>query len=89
MIHSLAGGKLKDLEYADFVKVSFEYSGEKKLGWYITDLIDLSIGDRVIIPYGFPCMEVEGFVEKIERNVSSQVSPIPIKRAKFIIKKVV
>ena len=88
MIHSLAGGKLKDLEYADFVKVCFEYLGEKKLGWYITDLIDIAVGDHVIIPYGYPSVEIEGTIEKIERNLSSQVSPIPIKRAKHIIRKV-
>lgn len=87
MIHSLAGGKIKDLEFADFVKVKFDYLGETKLGWYITDIIDLAINDKVIIPYGYANIELAGQVEKIERNVSSQVAPIPIKRAKYIIKK--
>lgn len=88
MIHSLAGGKLKDLDYADFVKVKFEYLGEEKIGWYITDIIDLKIGDTVLIPYGFPATELHGIVQKIERNLSSQVAPIPIKRTKCIIKKI-
>ena len=87
MIHSLAGGKLKDLDYADFVKVKFEYSGEEKIGWFVTDIIDINIGDTVIIPYGFPVVEIRGIVQKIERNLSSQVAPVPIKRAKYIIKK--
>jgi len=87
MIHSLAGGKIKDLEYADFVKVRFDYLGESKVGWYTTDLIDLNLGDKVAVPYGSPATEVVGTVEKIERNLSSQLSPIPIKRARKIIKK--
>lgn len=64
MIHSLAGGKLKDLDYADFVKVKFEYSGEGKIGWFVTDIIDINIGDTVIIPYGFPEVEIRGIVQK-------------------------
>lgn len=87
MIHSLAGGKIKDLEYADFVKVRFEYQGDNKVGWYITDIFDLNIGDKVVVPYGYSAQEFVAIVKKIERNLSSQLSPIPIKRAKSIIKK--
>ncbi len=87
MIHSLAGGKIKDLEFADFVKVRFDYLGENKIGWYTTDILELKIGDKVVVPYGYPASELVGTVEKIERNLSSQLAPIPIKRAKNIIKK--
>lgn len=86
MIHSLAGGKIKDLEFADFVKVRFEYLGESRVGWFITDLFDLAVGDSVVVPYG-PHTEVQGVVEKIERNLSNQTAPLPLNRAKYIIKK--
>lgn len=87
MIHSLAGGKIKDLEFADFVKVRFEVAGEQKLGWYITDIVDLQVGSSVEIPYGYPPKQIIGTVQKIERNLSNQVAPVPIKRAKYITKK--
>jgi len=87
MIHSLAGGKIRYLEYADFVKVRFNNQDEIKVCWFLTDIIDLTTGDKVIVSTPTNS-EVVGVVEKIERNLSSQLAPIPIKRAKYIIKKI-
>mgnify|MGYP006916089930 CR=1 FL=1 len=86
MIHSLSGGFVRELEYADFVKVKI-LTGESvgMLFWYKTDLIDIKIGDKVeVLLKGQP---VEGEIVKIERNQSNQTAPIPIKRAQSIIKK--
>ncbi len=85
MIHSLAGGKIRELDYADFVKVKVDYMKEK-ICWYITDLLDLEIGDKVYVDFAGKKLEAE--VLLIKRNVSSQVAPVPIKRAKYIIGKI-
>ena len=88
MIHSLAGGKIKDLDFADFVKVEIlEGLDAGKIMWFITDIIELNVGDKVLVPVGFSNSPTVAKVLKIERNLSSQLSPIPIKRAKEIIKK--
>ena len=86
MIHSLAGGFLRELDYADFAKVEI-LSGDNtgKVFWYIFDILDLKVGDRVKVPLFNN--EEDGVVLKIERNLSAQVAPISIKRAKAILKK--
>lgn len=88
MIHSLAGGKLKDLDFADFAKVQLITDEPDKILWYITDILDLNIGDIVLVPVGINNALEQATVLKIERNVSSHVAPIPIKRAKLIYKKI-
>ena len=86
MIHSLAGGYLRELTYADFVKVEI-LSGASagKLFWYVTDLIDIKVGDRVEVPL-LNAVEV-GVVVKIERNLNNQTAPVSLKRAKAVIRK--
>ena len=88
MIHSLAGGKIKNLDFADFVKVEILKGLDAgKIMWFITDIFDLDINDKVLVPLGPNNSPTVAKVLKIERNLSSQLSPIPIKRAKEIIKK--
>lgn len=88
MIHSLAGGKIKDLDFADFAKVEIlDGETQGKISWYITNILDLNVGDTVLVPVGLNNTQTPAKVLKIERNLSSQVSPIPIKRAKEIIQK--
>ncbi len=86
MIHSLAGGFVKELDYADFVKVKIlDGEDEGKLFWYKTDLLDIRVGDRVEIKLKNQlCV---GEIVKIERNLNSQTAPIPIKRVQSIIRK--
>ncbi len=88
MIHSLAGGKLRDIEYADFVKVQIIDKDPPQIYWYTTDIIDLKIGDKVLVPYGANNILVEGVIQKIERNLNSQNAPMPIRRTKQIVKKI-
>ena len=88
MIHSLAGGKIKDLDFADFVKVEIlEGLDAGKIMWFITDILDLAANNNVLVPLGFGNTPTLAKVLKIERNLSSHVAPIPIKKAKMIIKK--
>ena len=86
MIHSLSGGFVRELEYADFVKVKIT-SGESagQMFWYKTDILYIAAGDMVKVP--LKGQVVEGEVVKLERNVSNQTAPIPIKRAQSVIQK--
>lgn len=79
MIHSLAGGVVKDPKYFDFAKV--EIDGEE-IFWYI-DPFGLEKGDYVTVPLGKKL--VEGKILRIDKHVSSQASPISVKRAKEIV----
>lgn len=83
MIHSLSGGVIREKKYFDFAKVRFD-SGE--IYWYISTFEDLKAGDRVLVPVGRNNEETEAFVIRIDKHISEQVSPIPAKRAKKIIK---
>lgn len=86
MIHSLAGGFVRELDYADFAKVEITSGGSAgKLFWYTFDIFDLKVGDRVEVPL-LNAIE-SGVVVKLERNLNNQTAPVPLKRAKPIIKK--
>ena len=85
MIHSLAGGNLGNEQYLDFALV--EIVDGKNVGkfWYKTKLRGLNIGDIVLVEFGRE--KVKAKVVRVDKNVSSFASPIPIKKAKEIIKK--
>lgn len=89
MIHSLAGGSIKDIAYNDFAKVQLT-SGENagKWFWYISEIKDLAVGDRVVVPISLQNTRQTGVVLQIVRQVSAYNSPVPTKRAKKIISKV-
>ena len=84
MIHSLSGGVMSDVQHVDFAKVEIEGEG---VFWYISKIDGLKEGDKVIVPFGRDGEKVTGKVLRIDKNVSSQVSPIPFKHAKYIIEK--
>jgi len=84
MIHSLSGGVMRDVQYVDFAKVEIEGEG---IFWYINNIDGLKEGDKVIVPFGKSGQKVVGKVLRIDKSVSSQVSPIPFKHAKHIIAK--
>lgn len=79
MIHSLSGGIVKGAKYNDFAKIEIPGEG---IFWYI-DPFGLSAGDCAIVPFGKKL--VEGEILRIDKHVSSQASPIPIKHAKEIV----
>ena len=83
MIHSLAGGKMRDMDIVDFAKVELS-TGE--IRWFITDILDLKVGDLVRVPRGQDLETAR--VIKIEKNVNAQCAPVPIKRALKIFSKV-
>lgn len=87
MIHSLAGGNIGKEIFSNFAFVEIiEGENVGKKYWYITKIIDLKSEDIVLVPYGISLVKAR--VIRVDKNVSSFSSPIPIKRAKQIIKKV-
>ena len=82
MIHSLAGGVIREKKYFDFAKVRFE-TGE--VYWYISPIENLKAGDTVLVPVGRENEPTVAYVLRIDKHVSEQVSPIPAKRAKKIL----
>ena len=84
MIHSCAGGVVKDKKYFDFAKVEILSTGEAK--WYICNLPLVCSGDIVVVPYGKDNKEEKAKVLRIDKNVSEQVSPVPAKHAKEILR---
>lgn len=89
MIHSEAGGKIRGESYYDFVKVEIlegEQSG--KHFWYIIENLDVQVGDLVLVSVGVVKMGTKAKVVQIDKNVSSFSSPISVKHAKFVLRKV-
>ena len=84
MIHSMSGGVIKDTGSYTFVKILFD--GEETPRWYISEF-DLDEGDRVTAP-DFNNRVAPATVVRVERNVSGQVTPVPVRRAKKIISKI-
>ncbi len=86
MIHSMAGGDIKNLRYADFVKVEIlegESVGSKFFYLSIDGVIE---GMVVLVPVGVNNVPTKAKVLRVDKNVNSQVSPVPIKCAKSVIK---
>ena len=85
MIHSMSGGVIRDAGSYTFVKILFD--GEETPRWYISEF-DLEEGDRVTAP-DINNRTAPATVVRVERNVSGQVTPVPVRRAKKIISKIV
>lgn len=89
MIHSLAGGSIRDISYLDFAKVEILEGVQKgSWFWYIADIPNLKALDEVMVPLGINNQKTRGKVLRIDYGVSSQNSPVPTKRAKKIISKI-
>lgn len=73
-------GKPGELKYC-----SVAISGEKTY-YYLTDDDTLSIGDRVIVPFGSDNSEKSGIIKEIEYYLPERV-PFPVEKTKTIIKK--
>ena len=84
MIHSLAGGSIRNIKINNFAKVEL-IEGLNKGGifWYITK-IDLAEGDIVLVPFGKFDALTKAEVLRVDKGVSSQCSPVPVSRAKYV-----
>lgn len=86
MIHSLSGGVLDGDGYHTIVKVDVDFRGEKRVGFYVCDEFRVAVGDKVIVETR-DGNAAEGEVLKVDKNVSEKCSPVPVKRALKILKK--
>ena len=86
MIHSLAGGKLRDKIIVDLVKVEFE-DRQGEYFWYISELKNLEKNDFVLAPFGILDEPKKAKVLDIKNDVKSDASPIRLKNAKKLYKK--
>lgn len=84
MIHSMSGGVLS--EYGSYMFVKVKFDDDEKPYWYVCDF-EVDEGDRVCAPFGAGGLGKPATVLRVEKNVSGQVSPIPIKRAKKLLRK--
>lgn len=89
MIHSLAGGSFRDKQVLDFAKVEILegiQKGDKY--WYILPDRSFSINDEVMVPLGRNNLKQRAVILRIDYSVMEGQTPVPIKLAKEIIRKV-
>ena len=86
MIHSMAGGNLKDYGVFDIVKVELLEGDIGKVIYVVSTFKDLKEGDIVLIPDNFNIEGVKAKVLRVDKKVHEQNFPIPIKRLKTILK---
>lgn len=87
MIHSLAGGKLREQQLFDFAKLEFE-NNPSQYFWYISEINDLRPNDYVLAPFG-PLDELQkAKVVRVDKNILGTSAPLPVKRMKKITKKI-
>lgn len=84
MIHSMSGGILKDPGSYTFVKIAFDDDPEKTPYWYVSDF-SVAAGDKVSAPRGRADMPARATVLRVEKNVSGQVTPVPLRSAKKLL----
>lgn len=88
MIHSLAGGELKENKCFDFAKVQILEGMQKDaLLWYVCNLANVKQDDIVIVPIGKNNFLVKAKIIRIDKNVNQQCAPVRINLAKEILKK--
>ena len=81
MIHSLAGGVIKDGGMHTFVKVE---NGAGAI-WLLCDDFSVEVGDTVVYE-GKDGWLKRGIAVKVDKNVSGQTPPVPINRIGIALK---
>ncbi len=85
MIHSLAGGVIKDNGVYTFVKVRFSQSPfDDRPFWYVCPFPEVEEGTGVFAPVGRENKILQGTVVKVERNLNEQLAPVPMNKIKEI-----
>ena len=84
MIHSLSGGSIKDAGSFTFVKVEVADCPTKFI-WLKTNSLQVEIGDMVVYEDKSGWLK-RGVVVRVDKGVSGQVSPAPLKSMAEILK---
>lgn len=86
MIHSLAGGEIREKQMYTFCKVEITSGADKGLKlWYLSDMFALCEGDVVEVP--LRTKKEQGKVVLIIKNTTNDRAPVPVNRAKYVLKK--
>lgn len=85
MIHSCAGGELYNQQIVNLAKVKI--NGKDETFWYLNNVKNVEVGDVVLVPFGIIDELHRATVLELLNNVNTQISPIKIKNAKQIVKK--
>ena len=83
MIHSTAGGNLKEYGYFDIAKVEYLENGEK--AFVLSTNEEIKEGDIVLVAIS-DIEEKEAKVIRLYKHVHEQNFPLPIKRLKKIVR---
>ena len=83
MIHSTAGGKLKEYGYFDIAKVEYLESDEK--AFVLSTIEEIKEGDIVLVAIS-ELEQKEAKVIRLDKHVHEQNFPLPIKRLKKIVR---
>ena len=83
MIHSTAGGNLKEYGYFDIAKVEYLENGEK--AFVLSTNEEIKEGDIVLVAIS-DIEEKEAKVIRLDKHVHEQNFPLPIKRLKKIVR---
>lgn len=90
MIHSLAGGKLRDNSIFDIAKVKFinnPFALDRPY-WYKSNISFLKEGDKVLAPFGKDEILYEAIVVRIDKNVNEQNAPFPASKMVYLSSKI-
>lgn len=82
MIHSTAGGNLKEYGYFDIAKVEYLESDEK--AFVLSTIEEIKEGDIVLVAIS-ELEQKEAKVIRLDKHVHEQNFPLPIKRLKKIV----
>lgn len=83
MIHSTAGGNLKEYGYFDIAKVEYLENGEK--AFVLSTNEEIKEGDIVLVAIS-ELEQKEAKVIRLDKHVHEQNFPLPIKRLKKIVR---
>lgn len=83
MIHSTAGGNLKEYGYFDIAKVEYLENGEK--AFVLPTNEEIKEGDIVLVAIS-ELEQKEAKVIRLDKHVHEQNFPLPIKRLKKIVR---
>lgn len=83
MIHSTAGGNLKEYGYFDIAKVEYLENGEK--AFVLSTIEEIKEGDIVLVAIS-ELEQKEAKVIRLDKHVHEQNFPLPIKRLKKIVR---
>ena len=86
MIHSLAGGELRETQICNIAKVQI-LAGDNPMLFFVCNQKNIKVGDIVLVPYGKLDDLVKAKVVRVDKNVDMPNFPISASKLKSIFAK--